>query len=86
MKEHSDSSKDLHAILHPYLFVLKEGVDIDNNFLDYSLLMLHVSAPEVIHSPGSNKVMSFLPTALLLIENSSSDNKPSSQSDSSNYS
>lgn len=74
MKEHSDSNKDLQAILHPYLFVLKEGSDIENDFLDYSLLMLHVSAPEIIHSPGSTKVMNFLPKALLMSENSSSDN------------
>jgi hypothetical protein len=81
MKDQSNSNKDLEAILHPYLFVLKEGGDIENNYLDYSLLMLHVSAPEVIHSPGSNKVMSFLPAALLLNEQISSDNKSPTQSD-----
>ncbi len=85
MKEHSDPNKDLQAILHPYLFVLKEGGDIEKNLLDYSLLMLHVSAPEVIHSPGSSKVMNFLSTALLLCEQISSDNKSNPHSDSSLY-
>lgn len=85
MKEYQDSNKDLLSILHPYLFVLKEGGDIESNFLDYSLLMLHVSAPEVIHSPGSTKVMNFLPKALMLSEQMSSDNKSTSQSDSSSF-
>lgn len=44
-------SKDLKVILHPYLFVLKEGQEINKDFLDYSLLMLQVSCPETIRSP-----------------------------------
>lgn len=45
------SSKDLKLILHPYLFVLKEGAKIQSDFLDYSLLMLQVTSPEIIRSP-----------------------------------
>lgn len=82
MNEQTDPNKDLQSILHPYLFVLKEGVDIENDYLDYSLLMLHVSSPEVIHSPGSNKVMNFLPTALLMSEQIASDNNQANQPDS----
>ncbi|MEM1282253.1 MAG: hypothetical protein AAGG81_01725 [Chlamydiota bacterium] len=79
MNEQHDSNKDLQSILHPYLFVLKEGVDIENDYLDYSLLMLHVSSTEVIHSPGSSKVMSFLPTALIISEQVASDNNQANQ-------
>lgn len=45
------SNKDLKLLLHPYLFALKEGPGIKTDFLDYSLLMLQVTAPEVIRSP-----------------------------------
>ena len=45
------SCKDLKLILHPYLFVLKEGTKIQKDFLDYSLLMLQVTSPEIIKSP-----------------------------------
>lgn len=44
-------SKDLKLILHPYLFVLKEGKQIQDDLLDYSLMMLLVSCPETIKSP-----------------------------------
>ena len=40
--------KDLKLIVHPYLFVLKEGKKIQENYLDYSLLMLLVVSPEVL--------------------------------------
>ena len=67
MKEYQKQNhQDLHNILHPYIFVLKEGSTIDQNLLDYSLLMLKVSNQEVIQSPGSGKVMQLLPTALAL--------------------
>lgn len=45
------SNKDLKLLLHPYLFALKEGPGIKKDFLDYSLLMLQVTSPEVIKSP-----------------------------------
>ncbi|MBS4169014.1 hypothetical protein [Parachlamydia sp. AcF125] len=47
-------SKDLKLILHPYMFVLKEG-KIQENMLDYSLMMLQVSCPETIKSPSYEK-------------------------------
>lgn len=37
--------------LHPYMFVLKEGRGIKEDYLDYSLLMLQISSPEVLPSP-----------------------------------
>ena len=47
------SNKDLKLILHPYIFVLKEGKKIQADYLDYSLLMLQVTSPEIVKSPGS---------------------------------
>lgn len=81
MREYPDSSRDLHAIVHPYLFVLKEGLDIQADFLDYSLLMLRVSPPEVIHSPGSRRTTHFMPASLLFSEQLPSANRPSPPSD-----
>lgn len=47
----TQSNKNLKALLHPYIFVLKEGGGIKDNFLDYSLMMLLVTSPETIKSP-----------------------------------
>lgn len=41
----------LKSILHPYIFVLKEGGKIKNDFLDYSLMMLFIHSSETIYSP-----------------------------------
>lgn len=38
--------------LHPYLFVLQEGKKIQENFLDYSLLLLQTTNAEIIPSPN----------------------------------
>lgn len=81
MSEYPDPSRDLRAILHPYLFVLREGLDIQADYLDYSLLMLHVSPPEVIQSPGSVKTMNLLPAALMLSEQHAYDNRHASTQD-----
>lgn len=43
--------KDLRHILHPYMFVLREGREFHENLLDYSLMMLHVNCLEVMESP-----------------------------------
>lgn len=37
--------------LQPYVFVLKEGIEIRDNFLDYSLMLLQMTPPETIPSP-----------------------------------
>lgn len=37
---------------HPYMFALQEGGKINNNLMDYSLLLLHRHCSEVILSPG----------------------------------
>lgn len=41
----------LKSMLHPYIFVLKEGRRINKDFLDYSLMMLYTHAYETIPSP-----------------------------------
>lgn len=41
----------LKLIVHPYLFVLQEGKDIKENFLDYSLMILQIGRAEILHSP-----------------------------------
>lgn len=41
----------LRAILHPYIFVLKEGKEIGDNFFDYSLMMMMIHSKETIRSP-----------------------------------
>lgn len=48
-----ESRKSLGAILQPYLFVLKEGKKINENYLDYSLLLLQVAQGEIIPSPSN---------------------------------
>ncbi|CDR33570.1 hypothetical protein [Criblamydia sequanensis] len=47
----SDLLKSLKLMTTPVIFVLKEGPDIDQDFLDYSLLMLKVGPAERIPSP-----------------------------------
>lgn len=47
----SETKQTLKTILHPYLFVLKEGVEIKKNLLDYSLVMLLINSAETIKSP-----------------------------------
>lgn len=43
--------KKYDHVIHPYLFVLKEGTEIQNNFLDYSLLLFLVNQADILHSP-----------------------------------
>lgn len=43
----------LRAILHPYIFVLKEGKEIGDNFFDYSLMMMMINSKETIRSPAN---------------------------------
>lgn len=42
----------LKSILHPYIFVLKEGLKIKKDFLDYSLMMLFIHSRETLPSPS----------------------------------
>ena len=46
-----NSSRSHQQFLHPYLFILKEGNNIQSDFLDYSLLLLQMSRPEILHTP-----------------------------------
>ncbi len=45
------SSKSFEYFLHPYVFLLKEGLEIEKDFLDYSLLLLQVGKPDILPSP-----------------------------------
>lgn len=44
-------SKNFDHLLHPYIFILKEGKEIQRNFLDYSLLLLQVGQSDILPSP-----------------------------------
>jgi hypothetical protein len=57
-------SKNFNHLLHPYLFVLKEGKEIQQNFLDYSLLLLQVEPRDVIPSPFQSKISNPIVTLL----------------------
>jgi len=46
-----ESSKPFEHFLHPYVFILKEGLEIQNDFLDYSLLLLQVGKPDTLYAP-----------------------------------
>lgn len=48
------SRHPLKNILHPYIFVLKEGRKIKKDFLDYSLMMLFIHSNEKINSPDNH--------------------------------
>lgn len=63
MKE--SRSKPFDHFLHPYIFVLKEGKEIQSDFLDYSLLLLQVGQADVIPSPHHPKALS--PAAIQLL-------------------
>ena len=52
MKE--SSAKKFENLLHPYAFILKEGAGIQNDLLDYSLLLLQVSQYDILPSPYSS--------------------------------
>lgn len=41
----------LKSLLHPCIFVLKEGGKIKKDFLDYSLMILFTHSREVVRSP-----------------------------------
>ncbi len=45
------SSKDIKLMLHPYAFILKGGDKIDEDLLDYQLMIVQVHCPETIKSP-----------------------------------
>jgi hypothetical protein len=47
----------LKSLLHPYIFVLKEGGEIKNDFLDYSLMMLFIHSTETIYSPLKEEIV-----------------------------
>ncbi len=48
----SKINQQLKLILYPYLFVLKEGMQIRNDYLAYSLMLLQINSREVLSSPA----------------------------------
>jgi hypothetical protein len=50
MNKHQKNFKNL---IQPYIFVLKEGAGINDNYLDYSLLLLQVGRINTIRSPDN---------------------------------
>jgi hypothetical protein len=44
-------SKSFEHLLHPYVFLFQAGEKIEHDFLNYSLLLLQVGQPDVVHSP-----------------------------------
>lgn len=57
MKE--SRSKPFEHLLHPYVFVLKEGKEIHKDFLDYSLLLLQVGQADILPSPHHSKQFAY---------------------------
>ncbi len=45
-------NEQLKHHLHPFAFALKEGKKINQNFLDYSLMLIQVHNNEVMRSPA----------------------------------
>ncbi len=60
MIKHSSFRPATHFIA-PYQFVLKEGSQIQNDFLDYSLLLLQVGLSDTLHSPKNPQMSSPIP-------------------------
>ena len=58
MKQSSQKAKNL---MQPYVFLFKEGKSIQDNYLDYSLLLLKVTVADVFSSPNRPPNVPFLP-------------------------
>jgi hypothetical protein len=56
MKQNSFPSLD--HFLHPFVFVLKEGLAIQDDCFDYSLLLLNIGQGDILRSPASYRVSS----------------------------
>lgn len=63
MKE--SPSKRFDNLLHPYVFILKEGKEIQKDFLDYSLLLLQVGQADILPSPNNLRYLSATAVQLL---------------------
>lgn len=48
------------SIIQPYIFALKEGKNIKEDLLDYSLMMLQMSKPQIIKAPSVNYLLTEL--------------------------
>lgn len=57
----SNLKENLKTMVHPYIFVLKEGNGIGKgeDLIDYSLLMLKISSTEILASPLKQKTQPF---------------------------
>lgn len=60
MKQQLKEKSPLIIACHPFIFALREGVKIQDNLLDYSLLLLQQTCTEVLRSPASEKSKAML--------------------------
>lgn len=51
--ESSQPNSPITLICHPFSFALKEGLSINDDMLDYSLMLLQRTCTEFIKSPSS---------------------------------
>ncbi len=45
------NDKQYTSLVRPYVFVLQEGLEIKQDYMDYSLLMLQTGCMETLRSP-----------------------------------
>lgn len=50
------SRRDLSLLLHPFMFVLKHGEQIEQDPMNFSLTILHVNSPEIVKSPTVHQI------------------------------
>ena len=65
MKQKPAPHPAVDCLLHPYVFMLKEGGGIQKDYLDYSLLMLQMGQGDILRSPQKHRISSTLFTQLL---------------------
>lgn len=53
MAQRQNQNHDLMMMCNPYLFALKEGQKISNDFFDYSLLLMQRSCAEIVKAPST---------------------------------
>ncbi|GEM_PF-1773649 len=53
MEDRQEPPKDITALVKPYTFVLQEGEEIRDDYLDYSLRLL-IGRPEVLRTTSNS--------------------------------